>query len=1051
MASLAAESVVSLSNADLAERFAAEYRGIVAAAAAGHAAVLECFLGDSRIDAAGRTYALFAACEHGQLSVVERLLADPLVDPGAAHPKAAASAVCEDGRRRYFRDVYDPYETLRSTKSQRFSDEALRLAAAGGHLAVVERLLADPRVSPVSSMSSLPFEAAVLRAHVDVARRLLADPRLRLGCFADEALSIAAAQGNVPLLDLLLTDGRFDPTPFHRDERCDTVWKQLEHGGRVAEPEQSLIAIAAGRGHLQAVERLLADSRVDASACDNLALSAAVKGRHPAVVERLLADPRVRMIKPESRASILAAAASLGREDIVDAMLADEELLLPDKGCAAARAAAASGQLHTLMLLLAHPHVDAERAIQSVVACAADGNLAAVELLVREYGIDPAGDSEKAGATLISAASTGLHFGVMRWLLADERAAEWHEEHALMTRAVRAAAQAGDAAFLNEVLDHPVSAAADAAARRRRRCPCCAYDNSLVAVALLEAAICGNPSLVQQLLSDPRLAPAESSAEVGRSGARDADVHPNYIVMIAIAAEHERFGVVDTLLADARVRRQCIAKARLSKLESAPQVFRLLEEAGEEQRAAMLAESSESQVGPLLGLACRFGHMALLQRLLELPQSVIQPKMITAAAEHASKAGSVECMQLLLDHPRACLGDVLPRAIKRAAAMHHTPLLRALLDDPRLTLRSTFDPDSELRVSKLWLAERRQAVKAALVCAAQRGDVPLLSRIAGDPLLADNAPEALAEAAVQAATFGRLAALDVLLADRRIDSRLKPETGLTCGLFFKTARMSEPWSGAVMRRLLALPNERADPMLDEGEDKNVLELAASCGIASCVEALLADPRIRAELADVPCQRAPLACAAQEGHLDIVELLLADPLIDPTAKALYRTEGPPLEEAAIGGCTSIIDRLLTDARVDPAAANADNGTQPLQWAACSGAVSAVKRLLADPRVFAGHRDGNGIDALEAAIGHAPELYTMHRDSLKVRIDGDRLGACRRLLLETDLLHARLRTEARLPDVRRLGVDVAGLGQRAWLRRRAVVLARQLELDGTDADE
>lgn len=54
-------------------------------------------------------------------------------------------------------------------------------------------------------------------------------------------------------------------------------------------------------------------------------------------------------------------------------------------------------------------------------------------------------------------------------------------------------------------------------------------------------------------------------------------------------------------------------------------------------------------------------------------------------------------------------------------------------------------------------------------------------------------------------------------------------------------------------------------------------------------------------------------------------------------------------------------------------------------------------------------------------------------------------CRRLLLDPNLLHARLRTKDRLPDVSRLGIDVAGLAQRAWLRRRAAVMARQLALD------
>jgi hypothetical protein len=57
-------------------------------------------------------------------------------------------------------------------------DSAIRIASFNGHLAVVERLLADPRVDP-SAKDNAAIRWASKKGHLAVVERLLADPRVR--------------------------------------------------------------------------------------------------------------------------------------------------------------------------------------------------------------------------------------------------------------------------------------------------------------------------------------------------------------------------------------------------------------------------------------------------------------------------------------------------------------------------------------------------------------------------------------------------------------------------------------------------------------------------------------------------------------------------------------------------------------------------------------------------------------------------------------------------------------------------------------------------------
>lgn len=992
----------ALSKVARAEILTAERPAIATAAATGQLDDVEALLADDRIAITERTYALLAAAEHGRLAVVERLLADPLVDPGAAHPKAAASRYCGDRSREdamLSGDLPLEYGDV--------NDEALRVAAAGGHLEVVARLLADPRVSPASGDACPAFEVAVHRGHVGVARVLLADARCVLGDFAYRALHIAAGQGNAAMVDLLLRDGRCDPSPplqEHRSSRCRTVWQQIEVGGNALEVDQALlpIAAAAAKGFVTVVDLLLADPRVDPTLCCNLALDRAMKGHHIAVVERLLAHPRFRDLS-RNYGAVLSAAAFLGDGELVTRILADDSAVLPQNGGEAACAAAAGGHLDLLRVLLAHPRVNRAHAVSYAVAEAAGGNVPALDLLIREYGGDPTTNVlvRYSNAPIVVAAERG-HVAAVRRLLDDERVGG---NSIQVSEAFVAAAVSGRVDVAEALLSHP---AVD---------PSC---YSVIAAAGGVAAFDGNLPFLQALMRDPRV-----------------DLSVDCFTYLRPAAENRHFAIVDALLSDARVRRAAAAAAeRLPRTMCAYQAARLLQEFPDEP-----ALSTPERTQDLLMIGAAGGHRDLVARVLSHPKShaVIDAELIEEAAECAAAACSPACVELLVHDGRASAADVIAAALFGAASLHRMPLVLQLLEDPRLHAG----------------AGGEGALAATLKCAAGRGDASLLRRVLADVRLGDAqfSQKAIHSAVLAAASLGRLAALDVLLADTRF----------SCSedVFYHAASLRAPWSAAVLQRLLALPADRADLTGRKELGLSALEQAATSGNVGCVELLLADERIRANIGceSTPTAELPACYAARYGRLRVLEVLLADPIIDPTRGDEHGLM-PPLLEAAVHGHADIVECLLADPRVEPSiddsgpgrAVRGDTRSEPasrsgntaLHWAAASGVVSTVERLLADPRVYVQQCNGAGLDALDAAIG----CETAFPHCERTRVAGDRLAVCRRLLQESSLLHARLRRPACFPDLQRLGIDAAGLGQQAWARRRSAVAARACAFEGND---
>jgi hypothetical protein len=82
-------------------------------------------------------------------------------------------------------------------------------------------------------------------------------------------------------------------------------------------------------------------------------------------------------------------------------------------------------------------------------------------------------------------------------------------------------------------------------------------------------------------------------------------------------------------------------------------------------------------------------------------------------------------------------------------------------------------------------------------------------------------------------------------------------------------------------------------------------------------------------------------ASENGHLAVVERLLQDPRVDPSA-----LDNGAIQMASYGGHLAVVERLLQDPRVDPS----DSGNNwAIQHASEGGHLAVVERLLQDSRV------------------------------------------------------------------------------------------------------
>jgi hypothetical protein len=112
----------------------------------------------------------------------------------------------------------------------------------------------------------------------------------------------------------------------------------------------------------------------------------------------------------------------------------------------------------------------------------------------------------------------------------------------------------------------------------------------------------------------------------------------------------------------------------------------------------------------------------------------------------------------------------------------------------------------------------------------------------------------------------------------------------------------------------------------------------------------------------------LRWAARKGHLAVIERLLQDERVDPSADNNYA-----VRLAAENGQLAIVDRLLQDQRVDPSADN----NYAVRLAAENGHLAVVDRLLQDKRVDPS-ANANWAVRFAAEFGHLAVVDRLLKD-------------------------------------------------------------------------
>lgn len=404
---------------------------------------------------------LLAACAEGDCSSVERLLAL------AANPVASSQA-------------------------------PIKVAAAHGHLAIVERLLVRPRVDAAAEHSEA-FRLAAASGHAAVAERLLRVPGVDPAAVKNEALRLAASHGHLSTLKLLLSCGMsVDPTAEDNEAlrlaaargRTAVVgelmaWRPDAAPAAGVEPEEAAadeassaapvgsaaalerrwvdpsaakceaLRLAAAQVHADVVDLLLAPRAADApriSACEavDTAFSAALKGGHGRIALRLL------QVSSAAMKGGSASASASGSDAPPDALPAEAPspaypLLDVVSVCGQAmRLAAASGLVEMLEVLFARvdPAVSAPAFDAAVQAAAAHGRVLALDFLLSRPAPLPPVD---LSAAFVAGAASG-NTDVTDLLHSDAAAAPLVRTPDVLHRACLAASSQGHLAMLKSLI-----------------------------------------------------------------------------------------------------------------------------------------------------------------------------------------------------------------------------------------------------------------------------------------------------------------------------------------------------------------------------------------------------------------------------------------------------------------------------------------------------------------------------------------------------------------------------------------------------------------------
>jgi surface antigen len=603
-------------------------------------------------------------------------------------------------------DVVRIDELLRDGVNPSADDNAaIRWAAANGRVTVVQRLLQDKRVDPSAKDNWASFRAAA-NGHVYVVNCLLRDLRVD----PSRALIGYACGGHVDQVEWLLLNDRVDASA----EDNDAIRLAAEHGhvavidallrDKRIDPSAGFdyaIRWAAANGHATVVERLLQDARVSPAACDNCSIRWAAANGHCAVVELLLQDKRVDPSANKNYA--IRRAARDGHIAVVERLLLDTRV-------------DPNPMMRTFELLF---NGLARHNCRSVLQIAAEnGHVAVVERLLHDRRVDPSADSSIA----IRKAARHGHVAVVDRLLRDKRVD--------LSQALIGYVSRGSLEQVEHILQH--------------KC----VDPSVQNWALSEAAENCHVAIVERLLQDNRTDPSHALRGYARGGhleqvdrwLQDERVDPTVDNNSAIcgAAANGHIAVVERLLHDERV------------YSSALNSDAIVQAAGNGHLAVvellLRMDRSADHATASYCMAAAGGHIAVVERLLQ--DGNVDPSVENnVAISFAAMNGHIAVVERLLQDVRVDPSTHNNGLICWAAAGGHIAIVERLLQDVRVDAS----------------ADNNAAIRSA----AAGGHIAVVERLLQDVRVD---PSADNNAAIRdAASDGHIAVVERLLRDKRVD------------------------------------------------------------------------------------------------------------------------------------------------------------------------------------------------------------------------------------------------------------------------------------------
>lgn len=286
----------------------------------------------------------------------------------------------------------------------------------------------------------------------------------------------------------------------------------------------------------------------------------------------------------------------------------------------------------------------------------------------------------------------------------------------------------------------------------------------------------------------------------------------------------------------------------------------------------------------------------------------------------ACSGGILSVVRILIQRPEVdpSVNDNEP--LKLACKLGHVQIVKLLLEDQRVKDKRE---DKEVGV---------QVNKDCLKFAATYGHVAVLQVLLDDMNIYLDV-----EAIICASEMNQLAALDVLLSDKR--ARPEGNDNFAIRVTCQTGHLP------CIMRLLAEP--KVDPSVD---NQFCFRIACERGHLEVINVLLRDTRV------VPVS-STFGRVCVLGYTQIIRRLLLDNRIDPSFNDSFS-----IKAACENGHDEIVQLLLEDDRMDERSKRADPAAiknSPIELAAMGGHIKCVQLLLQDPRIRSGEKYNNAV--------------------------------------------------------------------------------------------